>query len=106
MTLEKYNETLDMWAGEERAKAKMAKDTGDERMHSICLMKASMLGDMLKVLGRVEMNGVRPGILEKEIAALTRESEKLKSMEDHDAAERALIKAETIRRAWDLLKEE
>lgn len=105
MTLERYCETLDQWSAEERTKAAQAKKTGNEREHSICLMKASMLGDMLKTLGRVELTGVRPGIMKKEIAFLTTESERLKAMDDYDAAERALIKAETIRRAQNLLKE-
>lgn len=106
MTYERYCAALDIWAAEEREKATQARQAGDERMHSICLMKASMMGDMLKVLGKVEVNGVRSGILEKQIASLTAESERLKSMDDYDAAERALIKAETIRRAQNLLKEE
>lgn len=105
MTLEKYCETLDMWAAEEKQNASQAKESGDERMHSIFLMKASMMGDMLKMLGKVEMNHIRPGIMEKNIAFLTAESERLKGMDDYDAADRALIKAETIRRAWKLLKE-
>ena len=106
MTLEKYCETLNGWAAQERLNAEEAKKSGNEREHSICLMKASMMGDMLRMLGKVEMNHIRPGIMEKEIAFLTAESERLKGMDDYDAADRALIKAETIRRAWKLLKEE
>jgi len=104
--MEKYYCALDERSAQERSKAAEAKAANDERGHSIHLMQASMLGDMLKVLGKVEVNGVRPGILEKQIASLTAESERLKSMDDYDAAERALIKAETIRRAQNLLKEE
>ena len=104
MTLEKYEKTLDMWAQEERAKAEEARKAGDERQHSIGLMKASMLGDMLKVLGRVELTGVRRGVLEKIALQQTAEAEKLRAKEDFDAAERSEIKAATIRRALDLIE--
>ncbi len=105
MTLETYCSTLDAWAAEARAQAASAKEAGDERMHSIHLMRASMMGDMLKVLGRVEMNG-RSGILEKNAQSCDAEAEKQRAREDFDQAERCLIKAETIRRALALLKEE
>jgi len=103
MTPEKYEKTLDLWAEEERAKAAEAKSAGDERQHSICLMKASMLGDMLKVLGKVEMAG-RKGTLERLAVQCGLEAEKLKGREDFDAAERSEIKAETIRRALKLIE--
>ena len=105
MTLEQYEKTLDLWANEEREKAAEAKRTGDERMHSIYLMKASMMGDMLKALGRVEMSG-KKGTLAKLAAQCDAEAGRMREKEDFDAAERSAIKAETIRRAWDLLKEE
>lgn len=103
MTLEKYEKTLDIWANEEKEKAAEAKKAGDERQHSIHLMKASMLGDMLKVLGRVELSG-RSGTLEKIARQQQAEAEKLKANEDFDAAEKNEIKAETIRRALRLIK--
>ena len=103
MTLEAYEKQLDMWAGEERQRAAQAKKAGDEREHSICLMKASMLGDMLKVLGKFEMTRGKKGLLKKEIVFLMREEERLKDIEDYDAAERSRIKADTIRRAWKLI---
>ena len=103
MTLEKYEKTLALWADEEREKAAQAKKTGDERQHSICLMKASMLGDMLKVLGRVEMSG-RKGTLERLILQCGEEAAKQKAKDDFDAAERSEIKAETIRRALRLIE--
>ena len=103
MTLEKYEKTLDLWAEEERARAAEAKRVGDERRHSICLMKASMMGDMLKVLGKVEMAG-RRGTLGKIAGQCELEAENLKRKEDFDAAERSEIKAETIRRALHLIE--
>ena len=105
MTLEKYEQILDGWAAEENRKAEAAKAAGDERIQSICLMKASMLGDMLKVLGRVELSG-KTRTLERIACQQQAEAEKLKKQEDFDAAERAEIKAETIRRARKLIYEE
>lgn len=104
MTLEKYEKTLDGWANEERIQAEQAKKAGDERRHSIHLMKASMMGDMLKVLGRVELSG-RRGTLEKIALQCDEEAEKLKGKEDFDAAERSEIKAQTIRRAMGLIED-
>ena len=103
MTLEKYEKTLDAWAGEERAKAAEAKQAGDERQHSIHLMKASMLGEMLKVLGKVELSG-RKGTLERIAAQQTAEAGRLKEQEDYDAAEKSEIKAATVRRALELIE--
>lgn len=103
MTLEKYEQALEARAAEEKAKAEKAKQAGDERQHSICLMKASMMGDMLKVLGRGEMSG-RKGTLEKLALQCEKEAEKLKEKEDFDAAERNEIKAETIRQALRLIE--
>ena len=104
MTLETYMKQLDIWAAEERSKAGAAKQAGDERGHSICLMKASMMGDMLKVLGRVEWTQ-KNGILEKIACQNMNEAVRLRMMGDFDAAERSEIKAQTIRRAQALLSE-
>ena len=106
MTLEKYEQILSAWSQEEKDRAMEAKKSGDERMHSIQMMKASMLGDMLKVLGKFEMTRGQKGLLEKEIVFLEKESERLKGIGDYDEAERAQIKAETVRRAWRLIYEE
>ena len=103
MTLEKYEKTLDTWADEERAKAAEAKKAGDERLNSIHLMKASMLGDMLKVLGKLELSG-RKGSLGKLALQQMAEAERLREKDDYDAAERSEIKAETIRRALSLIE--
>lgn len=103
MLYEKYEQTLDAWAEAERAMAAQATEADDERMHSIHLMKASMMGDMLKALGRAELFG-KPGVLEKIAAQFEAESQKMSEKEDFDAAERALIKAQTVRRALACLK--
>lgn len=103
--LEKYNETLDLRAGEERERAAEAKAKGDERRHSVHLMQASMLGDMLKVLGKVQHEGARPGVLQAQIDSLKREEEKQKACGDYDNADRARVKAETIAWAQNVLAE-
>lgn len=103
MTPEQYEKTLSLWSAEEKEKAVEAKRSGDERAHSIQLMKASMLGDMLKVLGRLELMGSQSGRLAKEIENMEQEAARLEALGDYDAAERSLIKAETIRRAQRLI---
>ena len=104
MTLETYIKQLDIWAEQEREQAALAKQAGNEREHSICLMKASMMGDMLKVLGRVELTQ-KNGILEKIARQNMDEAARLRALGDFDAAERSEIKAQTIRRAQALLSE-
>ena len=103
MTLELYEKTLERWAQEEKEKAAEAKQAGDERQHSIHLMKASMLGDMLRVLGKLELSG-RKGTLERIALQQAAEAERLKKIGDYDAAERSEIKAETVRRAMRLIE--
>ena len=102
--LEKYNAALDLRANEERAKAAAAKAAGDERQHSIHLMCSSMLGDMLKALGRVEHEGKRPGILATQIESFQNESKKQQAQNDYDSADRSRIKAQTIAWAQDILR--
>ena len=62
--LENYYVALDKRAQEERQKALAAKGQGDERAHSLHLMQESMLGDMLRQMGRVQHEGKRPNMLE------------------------------------------
>ena len=102
--LEQYNRALDAKAAEYRAKADSARLQGDERGRSICLMQASMLGDMLKQLGRVEHEGVRPGILQKEIDLMEENARRIRSAGDLDKAEREQIKGQTIRFAQSELR--
>ena len=102
--LERYNQVLDAKAAEFRAGADSARLQGDERTHSIRLMQASMLGDMLKQLGRVEHEKLRPGILEREIAFLEDNAGRIGTTGDLDAAEREQIKARTVRFALQELR--
>ena len=102
--LEKYNEALDKRAVQERELAAQAKSRGDEREHSVHLMQASMLGDMLKVMGRVSHDGSRPGMLTAQIDALHREAEAQQVKGDYDAADRARVKANTIEWAKNTLE--
>ena len=101
---EEYDRALDERAAQEREKAYSARMQDDERMTSVHLMQASMLGDMLKALGRASRNG-RPDILERQIASLHEEAQRQRACEDFDEADRALVKAETIAWAQNLLKE-
>lgn len=102
--LENYNEALDKRAAQERRMAAQAKSRGDEREHSMHLMQASMLGDMLKVMGRVSHDGSRPGMLSAQIAALQKEAEAQQAKGDYDAADRARVKANIIEWAKNTLE--
>lgn len=101
--LEQYNAALDRRAAEERARAEAC--ASNERERSIHLMQASMLGDMLKALGRVQHEGLRPGVLRAQIDSLVVQAEKERRLEDFDAADRTLVKARTIEWALDRLTE-
>ena len=102
--LEMYNGILDKRASEYRDSANSARLQGDERAHSLFLMQANMLGDMLKQLGRVEYERLRPGLLQAQIDTLEKNAERLKRAGDYDSAEREQIKAHTIRFAQDELR--
>ncbi len=100
--LERYNAALDERAAAMRAEA--AKQADDERRHSLFLMQASMLGDMLKQLGRAEHTRIRAGILQAEIDLMTGRAAGLESRGDFDAADQTRVKADTIRWALDTLR--
>ena len=104
-TLEYYYQLLDEEAKKQSELARKAKDEMDERTHSVCLMKESMLKDMLKVLGRVEYEGKRPHALENLITSFMNESEEQRKRGDYDASDRAEQKAITIQFAVDALEE-
>ena len=102
--LENYYSILDNEAEKENEKAVEARKKGLERERSIHLMKASMLGEMLKVLGRVEHQGIRPNALETLINSFGEEAEKQHKNGDYDAADRAEQKASTVQFALDALR--
>ena len=104
-TLEQYNTTLAEESKRETALAAEAAGKGDTRMQSIHLMKASMLGDMLKVLGRVEHEGKRPNALETLIESFSAEAERQHRVGDYDASDRAEQKAITVQFALEALRE-
>ena len=103
--LERYNAALAEEAKRETALAAEAAQKGDARAQSIHLMKASMLGDMLKVLGRVEHEGKRPNALETLVGSFSEESERQRKLGDYDASDRAEQKAITVQFALDALRE-
>ncbi len=105
MKLDLYMKTLDTWAIDARAKAEEARAAGDERMRSIHLMRSSMMGDMLKAMGRAEIEGGRIGFMEKIAVQMDENALRQHEREDFDEEERSRIKAQTIRQALALLRE-
>ena len=103
--LEQYNLALDEERMKHEAAAKEAASAGNDRMHSVHLMQASMLDQMLKVLGRVEHEGKRPNALENLIASFNEEAERQRKLGDYDASDRAERKAITVQFALDALRE-
>ena len=103
--LEQYNLVLMEESQREAALAAEAAGKGDARTQSIHLMKASMLGDMLKVLGRVEHEGKRPNALETLVGSFSEEAERQRQRGDYDASDRAEQKAITVQFALDALRE-
>ena len=99
-----YEAALDAKAEEYRRAAELAGEQGDERGHSLNLMCASMLGDMLRALGRAEHSG-RKGLLQKIAGEASARSEAALARGDYDTADRERIKAETILWARDRLYE-
>lgn len=103
--LDRYNQTLKKEAERERTLAADASEKGDARAQSIHLMRASMFGDMLSVLGRVEYEGKRPNALETLIESFSDEAERLHKLGDYDGADRAEQKSIAVQFALDALKE-
>lgn len=103
--LERYYDALAEESKRETALAAEAVQKGDARTQSIHLMKASMLGDMLKVLGRVEHEGKRPNALETLIGSFSEKAERQRKLGDYDASDRAEQKAITVQFALDALRE-
>ena len=102
--IEQYDAALDAKAAEFHAQAEQARLRGDERAYSIALMRESMLGDMLKHLGRAD-HGPRRGILQGQIEATVQRAGVLRARDDFDGADREALKAETIRFAMDTLRQ-
>ena len=103
--LEQYNLVLMEESQREATLAAEAAGKNDQRARSIHLMKASMLGDMLKVLGRVEHEGKRPNALETLVGSFSEEAERQRQRGDYDASDRAEQKAITVQFALDALRE-
>ena len=92
--IERYNALLDARAVEYRDEALQARARGDERAHAIALMRASMLGDMLKALGKAQHDG--RGAMQKIADAAEARAEAALARDDYDTADRERIKAQTI----------
>ncbi len=102
--LEKYEAALDEKAAEHRRAAAEARSRADEREASLHLMCASMLGEMLKVLGRVEHEG-RRGNLQKLADAAAARAEAARARGDYDMYDQERIKAATILWAKEQLEQ-
>lgn len=100
MDLDLFDSVLDKWAAAEEAVAEKAKIAGDERSHSIALMKKSMYSTMLRTLGRNH-----PNALEGCAADLGKRREKQLALGDTDAADRISQQLACIRRVQDLIIE-
>lgn len=100
MDMNRFDEQLDAWADEEAAAAERSKATGDERAHSIALMKKSMYSTMLKVLGHKS-----PGALQGCAADLEKRREKQAALGDIDSADRIRIQIDCISRVQKLIDE-
>ena len=103
--LEKYYAALDQQAAQQQRLAAAAQENNNEREQSLHLMQASMCGDMLKQLGRVQHEGLRPDVLEQLLASLARQEAEQNKLDDPDSADRTRIKADLVRWANTLLKE-
>ena len=100
MDIIKFDETLDMWTAEEASKAEAAKSDGDERGHSIALMKKSMYSTMLKTLGHNA-----PQAMQKCLNDLISRKQKFIEKHDPDSADRTDIQIECILRVQALITE-
>lgn len=100
MNMSIFDETLDRWTNAETAAAESAKAAGDERAHSIALMKKSMYSTMLKQLGHNA-----PAALEKCAGDLEKRREKQTALGDIDSSDRIGIQIECIRRVQRLIVE-
>ena len=102
--IEKYNATLDERAEQFRLEAELAQSNGDERSRSMALMQQSMLGDMLKMIGKVDHEGIRPGLLGDTVKLMEKQAEEARKRDDFDLEDRQKVKADTIRWALDTLR--
>ena len=104
MILERYTATLTAEAKRQTELAAEAAGKGDSRAQSIHLMKASMLGDMLKMIGKVDHEGIRPGLLGDTVKLMEKQAEEARKRDDFDLEDRQKVKADTIRWALDTLR--
>lgn len=102
--LEKYYSFLDKEASKEHQLAEKAREQADERETSIHLMRESMLGDMLRALGKVRLENPENHALENLLERFGNEQERYSKKQDADLADRAKQKCEVIRLALDAVK--
>ena len=100
MNTELFDATLDKWAAAETSAAEKAKAAGDERAHSIALMKKSMYTTMLRTLGHNA-----PHALRNCAADLEKRREKQLALGDEDSADRIAIQLACIKQVQALITE-
>ena len=100
MDFKEFDKTLDAWTEEEHNAAERAKAAGDERGHSIALMKKSMYSTMLRQLGHNA-----PHALEGCKKDLLARKEKKAELGDADSVDRISIQIECITRVQQLIEE-
>lgn len=100
-----YLEKLDAEAAREKQLAEQAQQQGDEREKAIHLMKESMLSDMLKALGRVQLENPANHAMENLAAKFDSEEKQWLMKQDADLADRAAQKRDTLLLALRILRE-
>ena len=100
MDIRRFDEFIDELAHEEARSAEAAKLIGDERSHSIALMKQSMYSTMLKTLGHKA-----PKAMAGCIRDLETRMETLRRLGDADSVDRISIQIGCIRKVQQLVVE-
>lgn len=103
MDIQTYTRTLGEWADEAARLARIAREEGDERECSLKLMCASMYSQMLISLGSVEISGRRKGVIHAVRLNAEAAEQKLRALNDYDAADRERVKRDAILRVEKLL---
>ena len=99
MDLAELGRILDIWADEEGQAAARARSNGDERAHSISLMKQNMYSTMLKTLA-----AKAPQRLASTADEMTRRAEENRLHGDLDSADRCEIQRACIERVQALVR--
>lgn len=100
MNNSEFCRVMDAWAQEEAENARKAQEIGDEREHSVSLMKESMYHTMLKTIGLKA-----PARLTSAAEEMTARAERHSQNGDIDSADRCLLQRACIERVMELINE-